>query len=194
MLNIIWPIFIIVSIIYSIISGNIEKLNNAIFESTENVIDFTLTLLGMTCLWSGIIEIATNTKIINFLNKILAPIIKILFPEIKENIKAKDNITMNIIANILGLGNAATPLGLKAMNELQKENKNKSVLSNSMMMLIVLNSASLQVIPVTVLAIRNSLGSKNPTNIILPVWIATICAAISGIIFTKLLIKGNKYK
>ena len=99
---------------------------------------------------------------------------------------------MNIIANILGLGNAATPLGLKAMSELQKENNNKDELSDNMMMLIVLNTASLQIIPTTVIAIRSSLGSENPTQIIFPVWISTICAAVVGIIFTKIIIKFSK--
>ena len=100
---------------------------------------------------------------------------------------------MNIIANILGLGNAATPLGIKAMKSLQKQNKDKKVLSNSMATLIVLNTASIQIIPTTVIAIRNSLGSSNPTGIIFPVWIATICAAVIGIFFTKLFIKLGKW-
>lgn len=190
MLNILWPIFVIISIV-AIISGNLENLNNSIFESTENVVKFSLTLIGMTCLWNGIMEIASNTKIIDYISNILEPIIKILFPDIDKESKSKKNIVMNIIANLLGLGNAATPLGIKAMNELQKENEDKEILSNSMMMLIVLNTASLQIIPITVLAIRNSLGSKNPTIIIFPVWIATICAAVIGIVITKVLIKIN---
>ena len=99
---------------------------------------------------------------------------------------------MNIIANVLGLGNAATPIGLQAMSELQKNNNEKDKLSDSMMMLIVLNTASLQVIPITVIAIRTSLGSVNPTKIIFPVWISTICAAVVGISLTKILIKVNK--
>ena len=96
---------------------------------------------------------------------------------------------MNIVANIMGLGNAATPLGLKAMTSLQKINKNKTMLSNSMMMLIVLNTASLQILPTTVIAIRTSLGSSEPTSIIIPVWIATISSAIAAITTTKILIK-----
>ena len=99
---------------------------------------------------------------------------------------------MNIIANILGLGNAATPLGLKAMKSMQEENQEKDTVSNSMAMFIVLNTASLQLIPTTVIAIRASLNSTNPTSIIIPVWGATIAAAISGIIVTKLCIKFNK--
>ena len=190
MLNILWPIFIIISIVYAIFSGNIENLNNSIFESTETAVNLTLTLLGMTCFWSGIMEVASKTQIMSYLSKILKPIIRKLFKDL--NGKSYDNIMMNIIANILGLGNAATPLGLKAMKELQKENVNKGELSDNMMMLIVLNTASLQVIPTTVIAVRSSLGSENPTKIIVPVWISTICAAIVGIIFTKIIIKCTK--
>ena len=105
---------------------------------------------------------------------------------------SKNNIIMNIIANILGLGNAATPLGLKAMKELQRDNLNKEELSDNMMMLIVLNTASLQIIPTTIIAIRSSLGSSNPTQIIFPVWISTICAAIVGIVVTKIIIRTAK--
>lgn len=194
MLNILWPIFVIISIIYAIFSGNIENINTSIYESTENVVQFSLTLIGMTCLWSGIMEIAENTKIMEEISKILKPIIKFLFPKLNRESKAYKNIVMNITANILGLGNAATPLGLKAMEELQRENKNKKALSHHMMMLIVLNTASLQIIPTTVLAIRSSLGSQNPNIIIFPVWIVTICAAIVGITATKILIKLDKKK
>lgn len=189
MLNILWPFFIIISIFYAILSGNIENINNCIFESAENAVKLTLTLLGATCLWSGIMEIASKTDIIKYLSAILKPIIKKIFYNLDSNKKSYNNIIMNIIANILGLGNAATPLGLKAMGELQKENANKDELSDNMMMLIVLNTASLQVIPTTVIAVRKSLGSNNPTQIIFPVWIATVCAAVVGIIVAKIIIK-----
>lgn len=192
MLNILWPIFIIISVIYAILSGNIESLNNEIFESINNVVQFSLTLVGITCFWTGIMAIASKTTTIKYLSKLLQPVIKFLFPNIRKESETSQNIVMNIVANILGLGNAATPLGLKAMNELQKENIEKERLSDNMMMLIVLNTASLQIIPTTVLAIRSSLGSSNPNIIIVPVWIATICAAIVGIIATKILIKIQK--
>lgn len=192
MLNILWPVFIIISIIYAIFSGNLDSLNKSIFESTESAVSLTLTLIGMTCLWSGIMEIASNTNILNYLTKALNPIVKKIFPDIKLSNKSYDNIILNIVANILGLGNAATPLGLKAMNELQNENKDKETLSDNMMMLIVLNTASLQIIPTTVISIRSSLGSNNPTQIIFPVWLSTICAAIVGIICCKIIIRCTK--
>ena len=98
-------------------------------------------------------------------------------------------ISMNMVANILGLGNAATPLGLKAMKTMQEDNPKKDTLTNSMAMFIIINTASIQLIPTTVIAIRSSLGSQNPTSIIIPVWIATICAAIAGIVSAKILMK-----
>lgn len=192
MLNIVWPIFIIISFSYAIFSGNLQNLNNSIFNSTADAIELTLSLLGTMCLWSGIMKIASKTTLIDKLTKIVQPFINFLFPELRKNEKIKKEISMNMIANILGLGNAATPLGLKAMKSMQEENTKKDTLSNSMMVFILINTASIQLIPTTVIAIRNSLGSNNPTGIVFPVWIATICAAVAGIIAVKLIIKYSK--
>ena len=189
MLNSIWPLFIICSIIYGIMSGNLEQLNNSVFNGAQDAVTTTLTLLGSMCLWNGLMNIAEKTKFVDVISKIISPLVRILFPEIKENKKITHEVSMNMVANILGLGNAATPLGLKAINSMQKENKNKKELSNSMLTLIVINTASIQLIPTTVIAIRSSLGSSNPTNIIVPVWIATIIAAIVGIISSRIVIK-----
>lgn len=191
MLNIIWPLFIILSFTYAILTGNVEKVNASIFDSTANAIELTLTLLGTICLWSGIMEIAKKTTLIEKLTKLLSPVMRFLFPDIKQTDEAHKEMSMNIIANVLGLGNAATPLGLKAMSSLQKQNKQKDRLTNSMAMFIILNTASLQLIPTTVLSIRSSLGSNSPTSIILPVWIATLSAAIVGIIAAKILMKKH---
>lgn len=193
MLNVIWSIFIIISVIYAFLCGNIENVSNGIFSSLNDVIDLSLTLLGTMCLWNGIMEIARNTSFVDRLCKMLNPLIKILFPRL-ENEKAKREISMNIVANFLGLGNAATPLGLKAMKTLQEDNKIKDTLNNYMVMFIVLNTASLQLIPTNVIAIRNSLGSNSPSGIIFPVWIATIIAAIVGITATKILINLSNKK
>ena len=192
MLNILWTIFIILSFIYAIFSGKIDSLNTGIFNSLAEAVELSITFLGTICLWNGIMEIAKNTSLINKLNNLLKPLINFLFPELKNKEKAKQEISMNMIANILGLGNAATPLGIKAMKTMQKENKNKDVLTNSMMMFIVINTASIQLIPSNVIAIRTSLNSQNPSLIIIPVWIATIIAASVGILVTKILIKKVK--
>lgn len=179
MLNKIWPIFIIISFSYAIFSGNLEQLNSSIFESTSDAITLSINLLGTICLWNGIMQVANKTSIINKLTNLLGPLIRVLFPETRKNKQIQKEISMNMIANILGLGNAATPLGLKAMKSMQEENLHKDTLTNTMMVFIVLNTASIQILPTTVIAIRNSLGSNNPTSIIFPVWIATICAAIA---------------
>ena len=192
MLNILWPLFIIISFIYAIFTGKVNELNTGIFDSVADAVNLSITFLGTMCLWNGLMEIVKNTSLINKLTTFFTPFIKLIFPELKKNEDAKAEISMNIIANVLGLGNAATPLGLKAMKTMQKENSKKDTLSNSMMMFIVLNTASLQLIPTNVIAIRTSLGSENPTEIIFPVWIATIVAAIVGILATKIIIKKIK--
>ncbi len=189
MLNIIWPAFIAISFIYALVSGNIENASNGIFESCESAVELTITFFGTICLWNGIIAICKETSLMSKLSKLLKPVINFLFPELKRNNQAKEEISMNIIANLLGLGNAATPLGLKAMETMQKENPKKDTLSNSMAMFIVLNTASLQLIPTNVIAIRSSLGSSAPSNIILQVWVASIIAAVVGITATKIFMK-----
>ena len=192
MLNIIWPAFIILSFIYALITGRVNEVNSGIFESAKSAVELSITFLGTICLWNGIMEIVKKTTLMNKLTKLLYPALKFLFPDLKNNEKAKAEISMNIIANVLGLGNAATPLGLKAMKTMQNDNKKKDTLSNSMAMFIVLNTASLQLIPTNVIAIRTSMNSQNATQIIFPVWGATVVAAIVGIIATKIIIKKVK--
>lgn len=194
MLNYIWPILIICSFIYAIISGNIESVNNSIFNSLEEVITISMTLVGTMCLWCGLMEIVKNTSIIKKLTKILSPILNWLFPDSKNNKEAMKNISLNTISNILGLGNAATPAGIKAMENLQEENINKKRLSNSMMMLVVLNTTSIELIPTTVIAIRSSLNAQNPADIIIPIWFSTIIGTLVGVISTKIIIKRSKSK
>ena len=137
-------------------------------------------------------QIASKTSLVENLTRFLEPLLNFLFPKLKENKKIKKEISMNMIANILGLGNAATPLGLKAMKSMQEENEKKDTLSDSMMMFIVINTASIQIIPTTVIAIRSSLGSENPTSIVFPTWIATIIAAVVGVFVARIVIKLTK--
>ena len=192
MLNYLWPIFIIVSFVFAIISGNIENLNSSIFESIDSVISLSMTLVGTMCLWCGIMEVVKNTSIMSKLTKLLKPVILWLFPDAKYNKEALDNISINVVSNILGLGNAATPAGIKALESLKESSNDKLSLSDSMMMLIVLNTTSIELIPTTVIAIRQSLNSQNPASIIIPIWISTIIGTIVGILSTKFLIKRSK--
>lgn len=194
MLNIIWPCFILISFIYAILTNNIENMNQSIFTSAAGAVELSITFFSTICLWTGIMKIAQQTNFVTKLTKLLRPIINFLFPDCKSNEKAKEEISMNMIANILGLGNAATPLGLKAMKTLQKDNPKKDTVSHSMAMFIVINTASMQLIPTTVIAIRTSFNSSNPTQIIFPVWGVTIAAFLSAVIATKIFIFFDKKK
>lgn len=189
MLNKIWPAFLIISFIYAILNGNIEEFNNSIFTSCAQTVDLILKLFGTMCLWNGLMKIVQETSLMKKLTKIISPLMKILFPKMKKEDKEYKEITINIIANLLGIGNAATPLGLKAMQTMQEKNPQKDRITDSMAMFIVLNTASIQLIPSTVIAVRASLGSVNPSQIIVPVWIATIAADVAGIIVSKMLMK-----
>lgn len=189
MLNKIWPFFILISVFFSILTGNVNELNSSIFDSASSAVNMIITFCGTMCLWNGIMKIVQETSIMDKLTKIISPLMKVLFPKLNKNEKSYKQITINIIANMLGLGNAATPLGLEAMKSMQENNENKETLSDDMIMFIVINTASLQLIPSTVIAIRISLKSAEPTSIIFPVWCATVAAAVTGIMVTKFLIK-----
>ena len=189
MLNKIWPLFILVSFIFSIITGNIENFNNSIFSSCNQAVELTIKLFGTMCLWNGLMKIVQETSLISRLSNMIGPVMKILFPKIKKEDKEYKEITVNIIANLLGIGNAATPLGIKAMQTMQEKNPDKERITDSMALFIVLNTASLQLIPTTVIVVRASLGSTNAVQIILPVWIATITADLAGLIASKILMK-----
>lgn len=194
MLNIIWPVFILISFIYAILTGKVNQINQSIFDSAASAVELTITFFGTLCMWNGIMKIAQQTTFMQKLTNLLKPLINFLFPDCINNEKVKQEISMNMVANILGLGNAATPLGLKAMKTMQKDNENKDTISNSMAMFIVINTASLQLIPTTVIAIRSSLNSLNPSQIIFPVWIATIAAAFAAIAAAKFFIYRDKKK
>ena len=189
MLNFIWCFFIIISIIYSIIFGSFINVNNSIFEGMKSTVSLIINLFGSMCFWNGIMNIVKNTNLINKINFIINPIIKYLFNNIEEDTELYKNISMNMTSNLLGLGNSATPCGLKAIEEMQKNNSKKDTLTNSMAMFIVINTASIQLIPTTIISIRTGLGSKNPSVIILSVWFASIITFIFIIFLTKMYFK-----
>ena len=191
-MNIIWPIIIIISYIYAIYTGTINEVNNSIFNVSKNVLNLSLTLVGNMCLWCGIIKIIESTKIIDKLIKILKPILNFLYPDEKNDKEIMEDISINTISNVIGIGNAATSSGLKAMENLKRKNNDKNELTNSMIMLVVLNTTSIQIIPTTVLSIRTSLNSANPANIIIPIWISTLVGTTVGVLLTKIIIRTNK--
>lgn len=188
-MNKIWSIMIITSFALAIYMGNIKEVIAALFESSKTVIDMCLNIMGIICLWSGFMKIAEKCGIIDKMSKLVRPIIKFLFPELKQDSEASGHIAMNMTANLLGLGNVATPLGLKAMEAMQKNNNNKEVISNSMIMLIVLNTASIQLIPTSVIALRTTYGSSNPAIVVLPILVASIVSVIAAISLVKIFCK-----
>ena len=186
MINTIWPWLVLVSICFSFISGRAEILNKGIYDSTKSAINLCIILFGNIALWNGLMKIVSETKIIKMFCRFLNPIITKLFPETKHDLELKKMISINMISNFLGLGNAATPIGIKAMHSLNEKNNRSPHMSNSMMILVLINSASIQLIPTTMLAIRQSLNSKNPNIIIIPVWMATTIAAVTGMLVLKM--------
>lgn len=183
MINKMWGIFIIVGILFSLISGNLENINNTILTSAKSGVDMVLDLLPIIVLWSGIMKIAEKSGLLNKIARIFQPFLGKLFPTLKKDGKALGYITSNIAANALGLGNAATPFGLKAMEEMQKENPKKDTATDAMITFLVLNTSGVTIIPTTVIALRLMHGSANPEEIILPAILATMCSSTAGLLF-----------
>lgn len=189
MINKIWCFFIIISIIFSLANGNLQNLNQSIFSSINDTTKMVINLFGTMCFWCGIIKVISETTLQEKLKKIILPINKKIFKNIDEKSEAYEHISINIVTNMLGIGNAATPSGLKAAQELEKANPDSQKLSDNLVMFIAINTASLQIIPTNIIAIRNSLNSANPSGIIVAVWFASIMTFLSIIFLTKLYLK-----
>ena len=189
MLNLIWGIMIISGILYAIVTGNIEAVSNGFAESAKEAVTICITMLGVLGFWSGMMEVGKEAGIISQLTKLINPFINYLFPNVPKEGKCREYIVANMIANILGLGWAATPPGLKAMEELAKLNKDKEkvhIATDEMCTFLVINISSLQLIPVNIIAYRVQYGSVNPSAIVAPAIIATTIGTIAGIVFCKL--------
>ena len=184
-MNYIWYFIIVVSIIFGAINGTLNEVANAIFSGTETAVKIVLTLLGIMTFWLGIMKIAEKSGIVEFLSKILNPIAKWIFSELPKDSPIIGDVAMNFSANALGLANAATPIGIKAIEGMQELNKDKESASNSMCMLLAMNTAGFQLIPATVIAILAANGSTSPTEIIIPTLIVTSTAFISAILIAK---------
>ena len=187
MINYIWSIILCASLIFSFISGKGEAMSSVIFSSVSKAVDISITLLGIICFWSGMMEIAKNSGLTKKVEVLLRPLTKILFPSLKKESKALSAITMNITANLFGLGNAATPFGLIAVKELERENGFSKRASDAMCMFVIINTASLQLLPTTIMGLRAKFGSAFPSEIIVPVWITSVCALLIGVISAKIL-------
>lgn len=193
MLNYIWAFMIIIGVIYGAITGNISEVSNGFIDSSKEAVTLCLTMLGIVSFWNGIMEVGTRSGIIDQMTRLISPLVNFLFPGIPKNHKSREHITTNIIANILGLGWAATPAGLKAMESLSELNisqngmDNAQNASNEMCTFLIINISSLQLIPVNIIAYRAQYGSVNPTAIVLPAMLATGISTIAAIIFCKIM-------
>lgn len=193
MLNYIWCGMILLSFAVAVFTGKIDAVTNGAMEGAAAAIDTCIGLLGSMCLWTGLAKIAENSGLVEIFAKLLRPITKIIFPKLKSDSMALRAIVMNMVANLLGMGNAATPLGITAMKELDKLNRGKQTASNEMCMLVVINTASIQLIPSTVISLRQMYGSANPTEIVVPVWLCSICSVIMGVAAAKFFEKRSKW-
>lgn len=182
MLNYVWSGLVIISIIYSVFLGNTEDLSKALVDSGASSIELIITMAGIICLWTGIMKIAVESGLTSVFAKIFSPLLRPLFPNLDKNSDAYKSISMNISANLLGLGNAATPFGLKAMEQLHTLNNKCDTASNEMIIFVVMNTASLQLLPTTLASLRQSYGSSAPFEIIVPVWISSACALAAALI------------
>lgn len=189
-MNYIFFILISVSILAGICNNNIEKVVTAMFDGCNLAVKISFSLIGIMAFWLGIMRIAEKSGIIKFISKIIYPLTRPLFKDLKNESPALGDITMSLSANALGLTNAATPIGIKVMKELQEENPEKDNATDSMCMFLAMNTAGFQIIPATVIAILVGLGAKNPSEIILPTLIVTtlsfLVAIITAIILRKI--------
>ena len=190
MMNWIWLFFILSSVIISLFNSRIDEVSNAILSSAQSAVTISLSLVGIMSLWLGLVQIAQEAGLIKIISRFLSPFIKLLFPGIPKNDPVQADIALNVSANALGLGNAATPFGIKAMEGLKRLNPNKpDVASDDMCTFLTINTAGVQLIPISVIAILTSVGSENPGEILIPTIITTFSALCIGIIFVKCLIK-----
>lgn len=187
MINYIWFFMIALGIVVGMITGKGADISKGIVDSSATSVEIVVGLVGMMCFWCGVMKVAEKSGLTDKLAKVMRPFLKLLFKEAAKDEKALGAIVMNITANMFGLSNAATPFGIKAMEEMQKLNKDKHKASNDMALFLVLNAACIQIVPSTIISIRASLNSNNPAGILIPAMIATGAAAIVGVICCKIL-------
>lgn len=193
MVNVIWCCFIIFGIVFSLITNKSDIINTEILNSTKTSLDMIIKIFPVMALWLGIMNIAKVSGLLDKISKKLSPLLRKLFPEIPESHESISLIASNVIANMFGLGNAATPFGLKAMQSLQSINNKKDTASRSMITFLVLNTSGLTIIPTTIISMKMMYGSVNPTDIVLPCLIASFISTVGGLIMDRILARRWKH-
>lgn len=186
-MNTIWLILIVSGVAVAAANGRLDQVSSEIMESCKSAVEFVFGLTGILMLWSGLMQVASASRLTESLAKALSPVVKILFPSVPSNHRALSYISLAISSNMLGLGNASTPLGIKAMEELQKLNRDKDTASDAMCTLLAITTSSVTIVPTTVIAMRSLTGSANPSEIIGTTLVATACSTAAAIIADRLL-------
>ena len=189
MMNYVFPVLLIISFIAAIATGRMDALSSAVIDGAGSAVELLIRLVSMLCLWGGIMEIAEQAGMTKFFARLMSPVVGMIFPRLRKEKYALEAISMNITANILGLGNAATPLGLEAMRRLQDINSSKTVASDEMIVFVVMNTAAMHIIPTTVATMRGQYGSENPMEIMPAAFLTSFCALAAAITVAKL---GNR--
>ncbi len=186
-MNYIFIFFLLISFICAIVNNRLDSVIDAILKSSQKSVEIAFGLIGIMGFWLGIVNIAKKSGLLDLISKIIKKPLCFIFPDLKNNNEALSNIALNISANALGLANAATPFGVRAMENMQDENKYKNRATNSMCTFLAINTAGFQIVPAVVLAILTANGMNNPTQIILPTLIVTTGAFICALVFSKIL-------
>ncbi len=182
MLNYIWSFLVTGSVVCALLLGNTQSLSQAVIDSTASAVELLMTMAGVICLWSGLMKIAEQSGLTDIFARLFSPLLGRLFPRLDKKGAAFKCISMNISANLLGLGNTATPFGLKAMQELHRLNGESDTASDEMVIFVVMNTASLQLVPTMLATLRGSSGSAEPFDIIVPVWLSSACALAAALL------------
>ncbi len=186
MINYIWAFLIVVGTVVGIATGHAQDIGNAAVEGAKEAGLLCISLIGAYALWLGILNVAKEAGLIESLARKMRGIIRWLFPNVPQGSEASGYITLNIVANMLGMGNAATPFGLKAMQELQKLNKIKHLPTDDMCMFLIVNASSVQILPLTIIALRSAAGSSAPSEIVITALLATIVSGAASIAAGKI--------
>lgn len=187
MLNYIWAGMIIIGIVYAVFTGSLDQLTNGLLESARESVTIVLAMLGIMAFWTGLMKIAERSGLIEGITSKMFPLLRFLFPRLKKGSASLQYISTNLIANVLGLGWAATPAGLKAMEELQKINPQKDRATREMCMFLIINMSSLQLVTISVVAYRAQYNSASPSEIIGPGFVVTLLSTIVAVVFVKLI-------
>ena len=185
-MNYLFPILILVSVICSIFTGRVAETTSAAFSGAENAVKAIVAMSGIFCFWTGILKISEKSGLSRMISKIIKPVLRLVFPNLDPNGAAFSAITMNVLANLMGMGNAATPAGIEAMSRLDELNGGSKTPSREMCFFVILNTASIQLIPTTLMALRGSAGSKNPAAVMMPIWITSTVALLVAMLFMKI--------